>query len=862
MAKTVTLTIDGKQVTVPAGTLVLNAAKKLGIEIPVFCYHPKLDPLGACRMCMVEVETPRGNRMMTACTTVAADGMVVHTDTEKVADFRKANLAFLLTNHPLDCPICDKGGECVLQDNVYKYGDPHSQYVEPKHHKEKHKPISPTIILDQERCILCWRCLRYLDEWEDKPQLGRFQRGSNTVIDIYPDEGLTAKTSGNIIDLCPVGALTSRVSRFHYRPWELESTPSICTHCSLGCNLRIDVRTNEVRRVVGRDNELVNEQWLCDKGRFAFRYVHSPERVLTPLVRKDGRLEPATWDEALTLVAERLDAIAREKGGKAVGGIGSAKLSNEANYLFQRLFRTLVRSNNIDYRDGADVAALPTGIPSIKSARQADVVMLVGLDPDEQMPVFNLFMKRGVRRNNATLILANPRKTELNRYNGPWLQYRPGTEVTLLNGLAMAMVAEMEKSGQGSKQGARVREWMSGYTPEKVADATGVSVEALKAAARALVEAQKPLVLYGPQVARGERGKSVAAALGNIAMLLGGPEHLGYMGLDANFQGARDVGLTPNMLPGYRPLDDADARRRLKQLWGEDVADEPGSTYDGMLKAAAEGSIAAMYVMGSDPASEKPAFKEALEKLDFLVVQDMLLTETAKLADVVLPASSYMESSGTFTNVERRVQMAPAALKPLGSSLPDWEILKALANRWPGVEESSGKKKGKKQKGHKPWRYNHTNDIFVEITKVVPMYAGFDREITLEGVQWSARAVESPVKLQPVEFDEPQPTEEFPLRLLADHLLYDGGSMFRLSEGVEELAVKPSVFVSPKLASSLGLEEGEKVNVVSPNGRITLPVAFCDGLREDTVFVPYSMEGAPVEALLDGDVFAFVRLEK
>jgi formate dehydrogenase major subunit len=265
--------------------------------------------------------------------------------------------------------------------------------------------------------------------------------------------------------------------------------------------------------------------------------------------------------------------------------------------------------------------------------------------------------------------------------------------------------------------------------------------------------------------------------------------------------------------------------------------------------------------MGSDPASEKPAFKEALEKLDFLVVQDMLLTETAKLADVVLPAASYMESSGTFTNVERRVQMAPAAMKPLGQSLPDWEIVKALANRWPGVGESEGKK-GKRQKGHKPWRYNHTNDVFVEITKVVPMYAGFDREITLEGVQWSARAVESPVKLQPVEFDESQPTEEFPLRLMADHLLYDGGNMFRLSDGVEELAVKPAVFLSPKLAASQGIQEGDLVDVVSAHGRVTLPAAIDNGLREDTVFVPYSMEGAPVEALLDGDGFAFVRLEK
>ncbi len=860
MAKTVTLTIDGKEVTVPEGTVVIEAAKKAGIEIPFFCYHPKLDPLGACRMCMVEFETPRGNRMMTACTVVASDGMVVHTDTEKVAEFRKANLAFLLANHPLDCPICDKGGECPLQDTTYKYGDPHSQYVEPKRHKAKHKPISPVIMLDQERCILCWRCLRYLDEWEDNQELGRFQRGGDTCIDVFPGTELKSKTSGNIIDLCPVGALTSRVSRFHYRPWELERTPSICTHCSLGCNLRIDVRTHEVRRIVARSNEFVNDEWLCDKGRFAFKYVNSPDRLLQPLVRKDGNLEPATWDEALSLVAEKLDSIASKKGGKAVGGIGSARLSNEANYLFQRLFRTRLRSNNLDYRDGADVAALPTGIPSIQDARKADVVFLLGLDPDEQAPVFNLFLKRGVRRNGATIVLANPRRTELNRYNGPWLRYRPGTEVTLLNGLTLALVKAMKTAGKPSKQADRVKEWVSGYTPEKVQRITGVTPDALRSAAEALVSGEKPLVLYGPQVARGERSKAVLAALGNIAMLLGGPERLGYFGLDANVQGARDVGLHPALLPGQRPLDDDGARRRLKQIWGEDVPKEPGMSYGQMLRAAAKGQISAMYVMGADPASESPAYKSALEKLDFLVVQDMFLTETAKLADVVLPASSYMEGSGTFTNIERRVQMAPEALKPLGQSLPDWMILLHLANRWPHQEETT--KKGRRKSGPKEWRYHHPNDIFVEITRVVPMYEGFDRDIVLEGVQWSFRALESPVRLQQVEFGEPVPSEEFPLRLFADHLLYDGGTLFRSSDGVQELMVEPFAAVSPETASRFGVTEGEKVEVASPSGSLILPLKLDDGLAPDTVFVPYSVPGAPVETLLDGDGFAFVRLEK
>ena len=351
MPDLVNVTIDDTPVAVPAGTLVVDAAKAAGIEIPVFCSHPKLDPLGACRMCLVEFPGPRGSRLDTACTVRVSEGMVVKTNTPQVKAVREANLGFILINHPLDCPICDKGGECPLQDQTVEYGPGASKFIEPKRRKQKHYPISDLIMLDQERCILCWRCIRYLEEWEDKPQIGLFERGGETMIDTFPGQPVDAKTSGSIIDICPVGALTNRVSRFRYRPWELKKTPSVCNHCAVGCNLRLDERAHALRRIVARENMAVNDEWICDKGRFVHQFVDQPERLATPMVRhaERGALREATWDEALARIVERLGAITDASGPNAVGGVASARISNEAAYLFQKFFRALVGTNNVDY---------------------------------------------------------------------------------------------------------------------------------------------------------------------------------------------------------------------------------------------------------------------------------------------------------------------------------------------------------------------------------------------------------------------------------------------------------------------------------------------------------------------------------
>ena len=321
-----------------------------------------------------------------------------------------------------------------------------ANWSKPKRHKNKHYLISDTIVLDQERCVVCWRCIRYLEEWEDKPQLGLFERGGETIIDIQSGQPVDAKTSGNIIDICPVGALTNRVSRFSYRPWQIERTPSICNHCSLGCNIRLDSRTHRLRRIVGRENMQVNDQWICDKGRFAHGWVNNEQRLTTPLLRKNGQLVPVAWSEALQFVAERLQSIKQQQGADVIGGIGSAKLSNESNYLFQRFFRQIMETNNVDHRDGGDVTALPVGLPALADIMKpqygpdpaVDTILLFGVDPSEELPILDLHLKRAVLRGGAKLIIVHPRKIELTRYNGPYLGYRPGTEATLLNALCKA----------------------------------------------------------------------------------------------------------------------------------------------------------------------------------------------------------------------------------------------------------------------------------------------------------------------------------------------------------------------------------------------------------------------------------------
>lgn len=847
----VTITIDGKEYQVPKGIPLTRAAKSVGIEIPTFCAHPKLDPIGACRMCLVEIEGPRGKLLTTACTTPTTEGLVVHYDSPRAREAREATLEFILINHPLDCPICDKGGECPLQDQTLEHGPGMSHFVEEKIHKDKHHPVSDLIMLDQERCVVCWRCIRYLEEWEFKPQLGLYNRGGQTVIDIHPGRPLTAKTSGNIIDICPVGALTNRVSRFHYRPWRLTPTATVCTHCSQGCNIRVDVRTNEVRRIVARENAAVNDQWICDKGRFAQGHFHHPDRLTQPLVRENGQLREATWEEAIQRVVDALSAHAQADPG-AIGAIGSAKVSNEANYLLQKLFRTMVRTNNIDHRWGGDVLADPRGLSAIADVHRVDLFLLVGVNLAEEQPVLATFFKRAVRRSGARAIIIHPRQTEDAMF-GLHLPARPGSEASVLYGLMSRLVGQERFRKQAQRlPGSRefIEAVTADYTPDVVAGIAGVEASAIEQAAEYIAASQRPLVLYGPDVVRGRWAEANAAALASLEGVLG-VGTVAYLGPDANSQGARDMGVLPDHLPGHASLTDEAARQRLQRVWGDAGPEEPGLTYSQMLQAAADGRLKALFVMGADPASEGPVAAEALERLEFLVVQDLFMTETARRAHVVLPAASHVEAEGTFTNLERRVQRAPQAVRPLGQARADWQILVEIARRWPKMtaEEAEEQRKKRRRSARRAlleWEYSSARDVLQEIARAVPQYEGMTWEALGNlGRQWLADQVERRPRLHVVA----PPLAAGDYRLAMERYLYDHGRILRATDRFQGLLIQPAAYMHPADVQQLGLRDGQEVEISNERERVRLALRADDAIARGVVMVPYSLPGAPAETL-------------
>jgi NADH-quinone oxidoreductase chain G len=730
--QTVRLTIDGQPVQCPADWTIFQAATAAGIHIPTFCHHPKLVPVSACRTCLVEVEGV--GALQTSCSVPVREGMAVRVYQSPTAvQVRKAMIEFLLTNHPLDCPVCDKGGECVLQDQAMADGPGQSRYVEEKRHKSKRHPLGDRIVLDQERCVLCWRCIRFLDEWADQHQLDLFGRGASTRLDTFPGRPLTSQWQGNTIDLCPVGALTSRTFRFEARVWELKNTASVCSLCSVGCNVTLGVKNNKLRRITPRENMQVNDAWICDRGRFTYA-VEPSGRLTQPLIRRDGTLEPTTWEEALERIAARLKTILQQKGPQAIGGLASARVTNEANYLFQRFLRSVVGCNNVGH-----LGRLPEGasaVSSLPGLEQKDVILLLGFDPSSETPLVELWLKKAILRHGAQIVAAHPLPIELVQYGGPWLSVRPGSEVTLLHGLTRAILdsgGEMKATRATNLE--ELRGWLKEYTPEKVARATAVPVETLKAAGWLLAGAQRPAILIGkswastcPSVPPSvEGGRPIENALANLVLLLGNAE-AGFVAGDCNTWGVLEMGAVPNLLPGRQPLADSRIRSHLAGLWGGKLSPDPGHDLDGMLTAAQDGRLEALWIMGANPAAEWPGAGERLENIPFLVVQDVSATETAAFAEVALPAATLAESDGTLVNLTGRLQAIGAAKRPPGEARPDWWIVAEAAKRMLDA------------KRQKAWEFAGPPDILAEIAKVVPDYQGVSPTVLgAEGWQPPAR---------------------------------------------------------------------------------------------------------------------------
>lgn len=635
----INLTIDGTSVQVPKNTLLWEAAHQVDIDIPIFCYHSKLGPVGVCRMCMVEVEGQP--KLTTACTTGVTEGMVVHTKSPDVEKAQRGVLEFLLINHPLDCPICDRAGECPLQDQTFVYGPGVSRFIERKRHYLKPITLGPTIDLDRERCILCWRCVRYTSEIVNDDQLILVDRASETYIGTYEGRPYESNFSGNVIELCPVGALTSRKQRFTFRPWELKQHPSICPHCPMGCNIQIDVRdAQEVIRFRTRTNEAVDDGWLCDRGRFGYDFIGSPDRLKTPLIRRNGQLVPASWSAAYRAVAENLLRISAEKGPESIAGIASGRLTNEDLFAFRRFMTDVVGSPNIDYWPRPDLPhssdlagslkALDERIAGIDSLDHANVILVVGTNPSEREPVMELRIRKAVNKLGAHLIEVGTKDVPLSELAAVSLRCDGDQIAGLLRALAMPDLSPPD--------------W-----PQ------------FDSARQILTNAGTAIVIYEealPDVHPSGRADVLGALAGLIEALA---QHavIGLLPMltTSNEMAARDFGLAPATTDG-------------------------GNTTEGVVVQIANGNVAAAFLAGANPAKSSPDFAYALENLDFLVVSELFLTETASVADVVFPAACFAERVGTVTNSSRRVQVLSAAVPAPGIARPDWQILVELSQRW------------------------------------------------------------------------------------------------------------------------------------------------------------------------------------
>jgi len=659
----VTLTVDGKKITAPAGSLLIEACKSAGIEVPSFCYYPGLSLQGACRMCVVKIE--KMPKLQTACTTTVTEGMIVATDSDEVRQARKAMVELLLGNHPLDCPVCDAGGECELQDMTFSYGASESKFIEAKNHREEQQ-WSPVVYFDRPRCILCYRCVRVCGEGMDVWALGVQNRGVGSIIAPNisapnQDAHLDCEECGMCIDICPVGALTSGAYRYKTRPWEMKHVGTICTHCGDGCKTTLGVRRcdtgAEIVRGDNRDKSGINGDFLCVKGRYAFDFVHHKDRLMQPLIRKNGKLTPATWEEAFELIGKRLREVRDEvhgeshNGGSAIGVIGSNRTTNEENYLLSKFARVVLKTNNVDHHRTADYPALaaalhgkPGKTASMRDVLTAPAILLIGNDPTNQHPLLAWQIRTNVRLRRAKLFVINSASIKLRRQAAAFAMLPAGAEAK-----AVAFLA-----GDDSLLDALVSD--------------GTNHDAWIALREKIRPEQNMVIVFGSEL----RGQDVAKLVSLAESLTGAK--LICLGDYANSRGASEMGLYPDLLPGYEPIASAD---KFQKEWGK-LPTEQGLSLPGMVEAAKAGTLKALYVVGSNPVRRLGIDPFVFSK-SFVVVQDMFLTETANVADVVLPAANAYEKTGTSTNTCGDLQLVKKAGE-VSNTKPDFEMIVRIAN--------------------------------------------------------------------------------------------------------------------------------------------------------------------------------------
>ncbi|MBH0189335.1 MAG: NADH-quinone oxidoreductase subunit NuoG [Nitrospira sp.] len=847
---TVRLTIDGTPVSVPKGTLVIEAARRIGIMIPHFCYHPKLKPDANCRMCLVEIE--KMPKLQTACSTPADEGMSVRTATTVVNDAHKSVLEFILANHPLDCPVCDQGGRCDLQDFSHQYTPTTSRFVETKRIFQKDY-FSPLIETQMNRCVQCLRCVRYCDEVMDVKALAPAGRGTMTEIKHFGPHPLNCEFCGGCVQICPVGAITSRLSMYEYRPWMLKRADTICGYCGDGCQITVQTKEQELIEVNSAHGAGRNNGDLCARGFFGFHAAKHPERLTHPLIRRNGTLVQTTWEEALEFVAEKAGGILAAHGGQSFGGLIAGRCTNEELYLFQKFMRVVIGTNNIDssarygHLNGIQAMRRIQGTHrwtvSFEDITSTDVVLLVGTNITESNPITGLKVKEAVKKRGARLVtiealepsiepISNIANLSSHHFCVP--SPRMGNAVLgLLKALIEHNLVHPELAPQHPAYVRAVTERLGQISWQDMQAATGSTAAAFADAAKVLAAGRRVIVLAGQGLLRSADGHHGSLNLLDLLLLIGKLDQPGCgfapLSEENNDQGAVEMGTAPEFLPGPFELTDGEGCTRIAALWKTTLPQHTGASLVEILGRAGSGALKAMFIVGENPVGSLPTqvhAEESLRKLDLLVCQELFLTETAALAHVVLPAASSMEKSGTFTNTEGHIQTVRPAIEPAGESRPDWEVFVALSFLM-GT----------------PLDYADSRDILKEIRSLIPGYGslgpaplptkvdhtvitryltdGYQHDLTTR-YRLGATAA--------------QPDGIVQLELVQS--LFHSGKLSTRSRGLMEVEGSGALRINPQDAARFALKDGDRVRLSNVQGEMTTTITIRERVPQGSAWLP------------------------
>lgn len=846
----VRITIDGITANVPKGTLVIEAARRVGVMIPHFCYHPKLKPDANCRMCLVEIE--KMPKLQTACSTPVDEGMNIRTATTVVDDAHKSVLEFILANHPLDCPVCDQGGKCDLQDFSHQY-TASSRFVETKRIFQK-EYFSPLIETQMNRCVQCLRCVRYCDEVMDVKALAPVGRGTMTEIKYFGAHPLNCEFCGGCVQICPVGAITSRLSMYEYRPWMLKRAETICGYCGDGCQITVQTKEQELIEVNSAYGAGRNNGDLCARGFFGFHAASNPHRLTHPLIRRDGVLVQATWEEALEYVAGRVGEIKAAHGAQSFGGLISGRCTNEELYLFQKFLRMAVGTNNIDssarygHVNGLHAMQLVQGTHrwtvTFDDILDADVLILVGTNITETNPITGLKVKEAVKKRRATLMTIESLEpvvdTMSNIANLSHHHFRIPTGDThyAVLGLVKAVVEQNLTQPDLAQRHPAYLNAITGALQQTswqdLQAATGIEPDAFMKAAKVAAEARRVIILAGQLLLRSEHGYSGCVTLLDLLLLIGKLDQPGCgfapLAEENNDQGAVEMGTVTEFLPGARPIADRADRERIAKQWNGELPADKGASLIEMLDRADAGSLKAMFIVGENPVGSLPATihaEQSLRNLDLLVCQELFLTETAALAHVVLPAASSMEKHGTFTNTEGHVQAVRPSIEPVGESRPDWEVFSALSILL-----------------NSPMEYAESKEILKEIRSLIPGYGSLgptplppkvdrsvvDRYLTAGYQRDLATRYQSiPRTVKP----------DGTVRLELTQSLFHSGKLSTRSKGLLQVEGSGRLRISPLDAARFALSDGDRVRLSSTSGEMTTEVKIMDRVPQGTAWFPY-----------------------